>query len=97
MYKRQGLHIVKEYVSLHGGEIKVEDNHPQGTIFTVILPITKTLKLNCTEDTSCLLYTSINLRVISAVFGECQQVIGNHVEPYAIYELKWFSNCISYG
>ena len=31
---------------------KVEDNHPQGTIFTVILPIAKTLKLNCTEDTS---------------------------------------------
>lgn len=28
-----GLHIVKEYVTLHGGEIKVEDNHPQGTIF----------------------------------------------------------------
>lgn len=27
-----GLHIVKEYVTLHGGEIKVEDNHPQGTI-----------------------------------------------------------------
>lgn len=49
-----GLHIVKEYVTLHGGEIKVEDNHPQGTIFTVILPITKTLKLNCTEDTSAL-------------------------------------------
>lgn len=47
-----GLHIVKEYVTLHGGEIKVEDNHPQGTIFTVILPIAKTLKLNCTEDTS---------------------------------------------
>ena len=47
-----GLHIVKEYVTLHGGEIKAEDNHPQGTIFTVILPIAKTLKLNCTEDTS---------------------------------------------
>ena len=34
-----GLHIVKEYVTLHHGEITVEDNHPQGSIFTVTIPI----------------------------------------------------------
>lgn len=47
-----GLHIVKEYVTLHGGEIKVEDNHPQGTTFTVTLPITKTSKLSYSENIS---------------------------------------------
>lgn len=35
-----GLHIVKEYVELHGGEVSVRDNHPQGTVFTVVIPIT---------------------------------------------------------
>lgn len=34
-----GLHIVKEYVTLHHGEIQVKDNLPQGTIFEVTLPI----------------------------------------------------------
>lgn len=47
-----GLHIVKEYVTLHGGEIKVDDNHPQGTIFTITLPITRTSKLNYSENIS---------------------------------------------
>ena len=37
-----GLHIVKEYVELHNGEISVKDNHPQGTVFTVVIPITST-------------------------------------------------------
>ncbi len=34
-----GLHIVHEYVLMHGGSITVEDNHPEGTIFTVRIPI----------------------------------------------------------
>ena len=34
-----GLHIVSEYVRLHGGTVSVEDNRPQGSIFTVKLPI----------------------------------------------------------
>ena len=34
-----GLHIVKEYVELHGGKISVADNTPKGTVFTIILPI----------------------------------------------------------
>ena len=34
-----GLFIVKHIVDLHRGEIKVMDNHPKGTIFKVILPI----------------------------------------------------------
>lgn len=36
-----GLHIVKEYVALHHGTIKIEDNHPKGSIFVITLPITK--------------------------------------------------------
>lgn len=34
-----GMHIVYEYVQLHGGEIKIVDNQPQGTIVEVLLPI----------------------------------------------------------
>lgn len=34
-----GLHIVKEYVLMHHGEITVEDNHPQGSIFVVTIPM----------------------------------------------------------
>lgn len=36
-----GLHIVKEYVLLHHGEITVTDNVPQGSVFTVTLPVTR--------------------------------------------------------
>jgi len=35
-----GLHIVEEYVKMHHGTIDVADNHPQGAVFTVIMPIT---------------------------------------------------------
>jgi signal transduction histidine kinase/DNA-binding response OmpR family regulator/ligand-binding sensor domain-containing protein len=34
-----GLYIVKEYVAMHGGEVRVEDNHPEGTIMEVMLPM----------------------------------------------------------
>ena len=34
-----GLHIVREYVDILGGTISVADNHPQGTVFTVTLPV----------------------------------------------------------
>lgn len=34
-----GLHIVKEYVNMHGGEVTVKDNHPEGSIFVVTIPI----------------------------------------------------------
>lgn len=34
-----GLHIVSEYVRLHRGKVRVTDNTPQGSIFTVCLPI----------------------------------------------------------
>lgn len=33
-----GLHIVKEYVNLMEGTVKVEDNNPKGTVFTITLP-----------------------------------------------------------
>lgn len=36
-----GLHIVKEFVTLHEGSIRVEDNHPQGARFVVTLPISR--------------------------------------------------------
>lgn len=34
-----GLHIVKEFVTLHHGNIEVKDNQPTGSIFIVTLPI----------------------------------------------------------
>ena len=46
-----GLHIVKEYVELHHGSITVEDNHPAGTIFSVLLPIDKSLPARQPADT----------------------------------------------
>ncbi len=34
-----GLHIVREFVKLHDGEVWVSDNHPHGAIFTFKIPI----------------------------------------------------------
>lgn len=34
-----GLHIVKEYVEMHNGRIEVTDNKPNGSIFTIQIPI----------------------------------------------------------
>ena len=34
-----GLHIVKQYVDMMKGSIDVSDNSPQGTVFTVTLPL----------------------------------------------------------
>lgn len=34
-----GLHIVNEYVHMHGGEISVTDNTPQGSTFTFSIPL----------------------------------------------------------
>lgn len=34
-----GLHIVNEYVHMHKGNVTVEDNEPQGSVFTIKLPL----------------------------------------------------------
>jgi len=34
-----GLHIVSEFVHMHGGTVTVEDNRPQGCVFTIKLPL----------------------------------------------------------
>ncbi|MEP6930897.1 MAG: two-component regulator propeller domain-containing protein, partial [Flavobacterium sp.] len=36
-----GLHIVSEYIAMHGGNITVADNSPKGSIFTFRLPVQK--------------------------------------------------------
>ena len=41
-----GLHIVKEYVTMHHGTITVENHIPQGTIFTITLPVTYNYAVN---------------------------------------------------
>ena len=45
-----GLHIVKEYVSLHGGEITVDDNHPNGSVFTILLPLVQMEQISVPEN-----------------------------------------------
>jgi signal transduction histidine kinase/DNA-binding response OmpR family regulator len=40
-----GLYLVSEYVKLHKGKIKVESNHPRGSIFTVILPLNAAISI----------------------------------------------------
>jgi two-component system phosphate regulon sensor histidine kinase PhoR len=37
-----GLFIVKEIVEKHGGSIKVNPNHPQGSVFTLAFPVAQT-------------------------------------------------------
>lgn len=37
-----GLHIVKEYVTMHGGTVSVSDNTPQGSVFKIKLPLKTT-------------------------------------------------------
>ena len=44
-----GLHIVKEFVKLHNGHVEVKDNDPQGTVFTLTLPIVKTIEKDSEE------------------------------------------------
>ncbi len=34
-----GLHIVSEYVKMHGGSICIKDNQPCGSIFEIVLPL----------------------------------------------------------
>ena len=34
-----GLHIVAEYVRMHGGDISVTDNQPNGSVFTFTVPV----------------------------------------------------------
>ena len=37
-----GLHIVRQYVDMMGGNITVSDNQPRGTVFTISLPLAET-------------------------------------------------------
>ena len=45
-----GLHIVKEYVSMHGGNIEVKNNVPRGTVFVITLPISLTYEKYAEEE-----------------------------------------------
>ena len=42
-----GLHMVKEFVTLHGGQIRVEDNPAgQGSMFVITIPMLETTEMN---------------------------------------------------
>lgn len=38
-----GLHLSKEYVTLHGGQIWMENNHPTGSVFYFTIPLVNSL------------------------------------------------------
>lgn len=39
-----GLHIVKEFVQMHGGTVDVKDNAPCGTTFVITLPVVRSIE-----------------------------------------------------
>ncbi|MFP9114350.1 two-component regulator propeller domain-containing protein [Flavobacterium sp. RHBU_3] len=45
-----GLHITAEYVGMHGGTLTVTDNTPQGSVFTVSLPIQEAVEIENLDD-----------------------------------------------
>lgn len=45
-----GLNIVKEFVGLHGGTVTVADNHPAGTVFTLMFPYEKVNEVDRVSD-----------------------------------------------
>ena len=47
-----GLNIVKEYIEIHQGTVTVADNKPQGSIFTITLPIKEHMTNVIMEDSS---------------------------------------------
>ena len=60
-----GLNIVKHYVELHGGTVSAEDNQPQGTVFTILLPITQQIAAANTEP---------------VVKAETEEIVGDETE-----------------
>lgn len=53
-----GLYIVQEYVKLHNGNIYIENNNPQGSVFTINLPIIygKTDETNIADNENIIEY-----------------------------------------
>lgn len=45
-----GLHIVSEYVRMHGGTITVTDNEPQGAVFTLVIDRQENVQEGGQED-----------------------------------------------
>ena len=45
-----GLHIVSEYVRMHGGTITVTDNEPQGAVFTLVIDRQENVQEGVQED-----------------------------------------------
>lgn len=45
-----GLHMVQEFVKLHGGTVEVGDNVGQGSVFVVTLPIRQVQEVTINED-----------------------------------------------
>lgn len=62
-----GLHIVKEYVTIHQGSIRVENNYPQGTVFTITIPITRNFATNDEKETETVSVSEDNREILNTV------------------------------
>lgn len=59
-----GLNLVKDFVSMHGGNVKVEDNPKGGSVFIVILPIRHDNSLKeLNEDTPLIAFSNGNKQI----------------------------------
>lgn len=71
-----GLALVKAFVELHGGSISVESEEKQGTIFTIDLPIVRTVADSSSPVTS----------IVIPALSSGNAVITNEEEPEKEYD-----------
>lgn len=71
-----GLALVKAFVELHGGSISVESEEKQGTIFTIDLPLVRTVADSSSPVTS----------IVIPALSSGSAVIANEEEPEKEYD-----------
>lgn len=62
-----GLALVKAFVEMHGGDISVESDEKQGTVFTVDLPVQSCEFASCGQSPAAIHETSNNGAVLAVV------------------------------
>ncbi len=62
-----GLHLIKEYIELHGGEVTVESHPGQGSVFSVSLPMDLKMEEEIPSDDSIMDESGIHTEACSPV------------------------------